>query len=237
MPEEVAYDESDPKLAIPRLREIVRRLRAPDGCPWDIEQTHESLIPNLLEEAYEAADAIRSGDRAHMREELGDLMLQAVMHAQIADEAGAKISHVKPHGALYNDAAKDPDLADAIVAAVVDSCPDAAIVGLPRGALRDAVLGRGMTYVAEGFVDRAYAADGSLVARSEPNAVHSDLNTVTTQALRLATAGEVTAESGEVISVPAQTICLHGDTANAAELGRAVRDVLQQSGVQISAVT
>lgn len=88
MPEEVAYDESDPKLAIPRLREIVRRLRAPDGCPWDIEQTHESLIPNLLEEAYEAADAIRSGDRAHMREELGDLMLQAVMHAQIADEAG-----------------------------------------------------------------------------------------------------------------------------------------------------
>ena len=71
MPDEVAYDESDPKLAIPRLREIVRRLRAPDGCPWDIEQTHESLIPNLLEEAYEAADAIRSGDRAHMREELG----------------------------------------------------------------------------------------------------------------------------------------------------------------------
>ena len=157
--------------------------------------------------------------------------------SQIADEAGAKISHVKPHGALYNDAAKDPDLADAIVAAVVDSCPDAAIVGLPRGALRDAVLGRGMTYVAEGFVDRAYAADGSLVARSEPNAVHSDLNPVPTQALRLATAGEVTAESGEVISVPAQTLCLHGDTANAAELGRAVRDVLQQSGVQISAVT
>jgi len=88
MPTPVAYDETDPKLALPRLREIVRRLRAPDGCPWDIEQTHESLIPNLLEEAYEAADAIRSGDRPHMCEELGDLMLQAVMHAQIASEAG-----------------------------------------------------------------------------------------------------------------------------------------------------
>ena len=88
MPDPVAYDETDPRLAIARLREIVRRLRAPGGCPWDIEQSHESLIPNLLEEAYEAADAIRSGDRPHMCEELGDLMLQAVMHAQIAAEAG-----------------------------------------------------------------------------------------------------------------------------------------------------
>ena len=88
MPEPIAIDEPDPARALPRLREIVRRLRAPGGCPWDIEQTHESLIPNLLEEAYEAADAIRSGDRQHMCEELGDLMLQAVMHAQIADEAG-----------------------------------------------------------------------------------------------------------------------------------------------------
>jgi len=87
-PNAVAIDEPDKQLAIPRLREIVRRLRAPGGCPWDIEQSHESLIPNLLEEAYEAADAIRSGDRPHMCEELGDLMLQAVMHAQIADEAG-----------------------------------------------------------------------------------------------------------------------------------------------------
>jgi len=84
----VAIEERDPALALPRLREIVRRLRAPGGCPWDIEQTHASLIPNLLEEAYEAADAIRCGDRPHMCEELGDLMLQAVMHAQIAEEAG-----------------------------------------------------------------------------------------------------------------------------------------------------
>ncbi|MFT4547038.1 MAG: MazG family protein [Verrucomicrobiales bacterium] len=87
-PTPVAIDEPDPTLAIPRLREIVSQLRAPGGCPWDIEQTHQSLIPNLLEEAYEAAEAIRSGDRPHMCEELGDLMLQAVMHAQIADEAG-----------------------------------------------------------------------------------------------------------------------------------------------------
>ncbi|CAN5447460.1 nucleoside triphosphate pyrophosphohydrolase [soil metagenome] len=71
-----------------RLCEIVARLRAPGGCPWDREQTHESLVPGLLEEAYEVAAAIRMHDDANLREELGDLLLQIVMHAQIAREAG-----------------------------------------------------------------------------------------------------------------------------------------------------
>ena len=71
-----------------RLCQIVARLRAPDGCPWDREQTHQSLVPGLLEEAYEVADAIRTNDYANLREELGDLLLQVVMHAQIASEEG-----------------------------------------------------------------------------------------------------------------------------------------------------
>jgi MazG family protein len=71
-----------------RLCEIVARLRAPGGCPWDREQTHQSLVPGLLEEAYEVADAIRTTDDANLREELGDLLLQVVMHAQIASEEG-----------------------------------------------------------------------------------------------------------------------------------------------------
>ncbi|MEO6970716.1 MAG: nucleoside triphosphate pyrophosphohydrolase [Chthoniobacterales bacterium] len=74
--------------AFTRLIEIVAQLRAPDGCPWDREQTHESLVPNLLEEAYEVADAIRTNNGAHLREELGDLLLQVVLHAQIASEDG-----------------------------------------------------------------------------------------------------------------------------------------------------
>jgi len=74
---------------ITRLRYIVHRLRAPGGCPWDMEQTHETLIPHLLEEAYEAAEAIRSGDTTHMCEELGDILLQPVLHAQIASENGS----------------------------------------------------------------------------------------------------------------------------------------------------
>src|SRR5262249_41514373 len=71
-----------------KLCEIVARLRAPDGCPWDREQTNESLLPALIEEAYEVADAARTHDDAHFREELGDLLLLIVMHAQIAGEAG-----------------------------------------------------------------------------------------------------------------------------------------------------
>ena len=74
--------------AFARLRDVVARLRAPDGCPWDREQTNESLVPGLLEETYEAVAAIRAGDDVNLREELGDVVLLAVMHAQIASEAG-----------------------------------------------------------------------------------------------------------------------------------------------------
>jgi MazG family protein len=71
-----------------RLRAIMHRLRTPGGCPWDAEQTHQSLVPNLIEEAYETVDAIQRSDYDHLREELGDLLLQVVFHSEIAEEAG-----------------------------------------------------------------------------------------------------------------------------------------------------
>ncbi|RPJ35777.1 MAG: nucleoside triphosphate pyrophosphohydrolase [Verrucomicrobiaceae bacterium] len=71
-----------------RLRAIMHRLRAPGGCPWDAEQTHESLIPNLIEEAYETVDTIQRGDHDHLKEELGDLLLQVIFHSELAEEAG-----------------------------------------------------------------------------------------------------------------------------------------------------
>jgi tetrapyrrole methylase family protein/MazG family protein len=91
------------------LIEVVRKLRAPDGCPWDREQTHRSLRPNMLEEAYEAVDAIDDNDMAHLKEELGDVLLQVLLHSQIASEEGAfdiddvanelktKLIHRHPH--------------------------------------------------------------------------------------------------------------------------------------------
>jgi MazG family protein len=81
--------EQRPGCQMERLRAIMHRLRAPGGCPWDAEQSHESLVSNLLEEAYETVDAIRSGDPAALREELGDLLLQVVFHSEIASETGA----------------------------------------------------------------------------------------------------------------------------------------------------
>ena len=81
--------EPRPGRQLERLRAIMHRLRAPGGCPWDAEQSHESLVSNLLEEAYETVDAIRSGDPSALREELGDLLLQVVFHSEIASETGA----------------------------------------------------------------------------------------------------------------------------------------------------
>ncbi|MFR1671844.1 MAG: nucleoside triphosphate pyrophosphohydrolase [Candidatus Gastranaerophilaceae bacterium] len=92
-----------------KLIEVIRTLRSPQGCPWDREQTHKSLKRNMLEEAYEAVDAMDSGDMVHLREELGDVLLQVLLHAQIASEEGAfsiddvakvlknKLIHRHPH--------------------------------------------------------------------------------------------------------------------------------------------
>ena len=75
-------------LQMDRLRAIMNRLRAPGGCPWDAEQTHESLLSNLIEETYETVDTIKRGDWNHLKEELGDLLLQVVFHSELAEEAG-----------------------------------------------------------------------------------------------------------------------------------------------------
>lgn len=103
------------------LIEVIAKLRAPDGCPWDREQTHKSLKPHMLEEAYEAVDAIDSGDMANLREELGDVLLQVLLHSQIADEENAfniedvakelkeKLIHRHPHvfGSTHVSSASD----------------------------------------------------------------------------------------------------------------------------------
>ncbi len=81
-------DSPDAASQLARLRAIMHRLRAPGGCPWDAEQTHESLVSNLIEEAYETVDAIQRSDHEHLKEELGDLLLQVIFHSELAEEAG-----------------------------------------------------------------------------------------------------------------------------------------------------
>ncbi len=110
-------DSPDAGKQLARLRAIMHRLRAPGGCPWDAEQTHESIIPNLIEEAYETVDTIQRGDHPHLKEELGDLLLQVVFHSEIAEGAGRfnlddvargiseKLVHRHPHVFAQSDAA------------------------------------------------------------------------------------------------------------------------------------
>jgi len=88
MTDEELMNCSEKGRQVERLREIMTRLRAPGGCPWDAEQTHESLVSNLIEEAYETVDTIQRGDREHLKEELGDLLLQVVFHSELEREAG-----------------------------------------------------------------------------------------------------------------------------------------------------
>ena len=157
--------------------------------------------------------------------------------ADIAANIGAKLVHVKPHGALYNDAVRDAELADVIARVTAEAPGGPALMGMAGTELEQAAMRHGLRFVAEAFIDRAYEADGMLVSRKEPGAVHEDLNVATTQAVRLAKDGEVTARGGEQICVRADTLCIHGDTPGAAEKARAVRDVLESHGVGIRADT
>ncbi|MGB5257697.1 MAG: 5-oxoprolinase subunit PxpA [Woeseiaceae bacterium] len=160
---------------------------------------------------------------------------QVTAFADIAAQLGAKLAHVKPHGALYNDAIADAELADVIARVVSELHGEPAFVGMANTQLQLAAERHGLEFIAEAFVDRAYEADGTLVSRSEPGAVHGELFVITSQALGLAERGIVTARNGEIIEVRADTLCIHGDTPGAAEAARAVRDVLESHGVEIRA--
>mgnify|MGYP001817960824 FL=1 len=162
---------------------------------------------------------------------------QVTALADLAAQLGARVAHVKPHGALYNDAVRDQDLADIIARVTTETPGVPALVGMANTELERAAKRHGLGFVAEAFVDRAYEADGTLVSRKEPGAVHENLAVATTQAVRLAEDGQVTARNGDEVSVRADTLCIHGDTPGAAEKARAVRDVLESHGVEIRAQT
>ena len=163
------------------------------------------------------------------------LTAQVTALADIAAQLGARLSHVKPHGALYNDAVRDRQLADIIARVTAETAGAPSLVGMANTELQFAAHRCGVNFIAEAFVDRAYEANGTLVSRSEPGAVHNELSVATTQAVGLAERGRVTARNGDVIDVRADTLCIHGDTPGAAEAARAVRDVLESHGVEIRA--
>lgn len=182
-------------------------------------------------EGFGRKSGFQSGDALYQ-----SLSEQVTALADIAAQLGAKLAHVKAHGALYHDAVTENDLADLIARVTSEAQGSPALVGMANTKLQQAAERHGLKFIAEAFVDRAYAPDGSLVPRSEHGAVHSELPVITTQAVSLAKDGRVTSRSGDVIDVIADTLCIHGDTPGAAEKARAVRDVLENRGIEIRAV-
>jgi UPF0271 protein len=132
-------------------------------------------------------------------------------------------------------AARDRGLADAIAQAVRDFDPTLVLAGLAGSALIDAGRNHGLAVQREGFCDRRYRADGSLTLRSEPDAVLEDIDAAVAQALAIATRGEAVANDGTRISVQADTLCVHGDRANAAAFAERLRRALEAEGVRIVA--
>jgi len=156
--------------------------------------------------------------------------------AAIAQGEGIRLSHVKPHGALYNMAVKDRMLADAIVRAVAAFDPSLILFGLPNSDLARAGQAAGLRVALEGFADRAYEPDGSLTPRSRAGAVIHDVDAVVERAVRMAAEGIVIAADGSKLSIHVDTICTHGDTPGAQALTRALRAGLEKAGITVRAV-
>jgi UPF0271 protein len=170
-------------------------------------------------------------------QEVEDFVLyQVAALAGMAGTAGIRLQHVKPHGALYNMAARDPELAAAIARATAAFDPALVLFGLPNSELLREGKKAGLTVAAEAFADRAYEPDGSLASRREDGSVIHDRGEVVARAVRMALAGEVIATDGSMIRLHADTICIHGDTPGAAELARQVRSGLESAGVRVAAV-
>jgi UPF0271 protein len=150
-------------------------------------------------------------------------------------EHGVEMQHVKPHGALYNQAATEPALAAAIARAVGRFSRDLRLFGLASTeAMASAAADAGLRFVPEAFADRAYRADGTLQSRGEPGAVITDASAAAARAVEIATSGSVVAVDGDRVAVHAESICCHGDTPGAVEIAAAVRRALEAAGVTVA---
>lgn len=155
--------------------------------------------------------------------------------AAIARAEGGVMRHVKPHGMLYNQGARDPLLADAIARAIHACNPSLMLIGLAGSELIRAGEHYGLATRQEVFADRRYQSDGSLVPRTQPGALITDETQALRQTLEMVQAGRVKSISGEWASVMAQTVCLHGDGEHALAFARRLRAAFEQRRIKISA--
>ncbi|HEX4215730.1 MAG TPA: 5-oxoprolinase subunit PxpA [Candidatus Dormibacteraeota bacterium] len=162
-----------------------------------------------------------------------DLVYQVAALDGFCRRHGLRLQHVKAHGALYNAAAKSAPLAGAIAAAAASLDADLILVVPPGSALETAGREAGLVVAREGFCDRAYEPDGSLVDRRRPGAVHDEVEAAVEQALSLVTEGRVRCIDGSLRELAVDTLCCHGDNPHAVEFVRRIRAELERAGVEI----
>ncbi len=155
--------------------------------------------------------------------------------AVIAENAGAKLRHVKPHGALYNRSARDPNVARATAEAVRDADPDLVVFGLSGSCSIDEAEGLGLRAVSEVFADRTYQNDGSLTPRSFENALITDDSAALSQVMDIIKYGRVRTIDGIMVRIQADTVCIHGDGEHAVSFAKLISEALTSSNIPISA--
>ena len=170
---------------------------------------------------------------ASPQEVYDDMLYQIGGVYAIAKAAGMALHHVKPHGALYNRAARDAETALAIVHAVFHFDRGLVLYGPPGSELERSAAAAGIRYYREAFSDRAYEPDGSLCPRSRPGAVLRDSAAVVRQVSSIVERGMVTAVDGTELPMPADTICIHGDGPHAVEFAKAIVEAFKAKGIEI----
>lgn len=206
-----------------------------------IRKTIETAISkNVAIGAHPSFPDLQGFGRREMKmsaSEIFDIVLYQIAAVKGMCEAlGATLHHVKPHGALYNQAAKDKVLAEAIVRAVKAIDENLIVYGLSNSFLIAKAEKINLKTASEVFADRTYQADGTLTPRSEPNALIYDTETAVSQVLKMTEKQSVTAATGEKVSLRAETVCIHGDGENALEFAKAINQNLIEQGVSIQTV-
>jgi UPF0271 protein len=164
------------------------------------------------------------------------VLYQIAAVAGVAAAEGVVLQHVKPHGALYNTAATNLELATAIARAIKAYDRSLVLFGPPASALCEAARAEGLRFAAEGFADRAYERDGSLVARRMPGAVLEGAAHVVSRAIGMIKERRVAAIDGAVVPLHIETICVHGDTPGAGRLAASLREGLTSAGIAVKAI-
>jgi UPF0271 protein len=174
--------------------------------------------------------------RVNAREAEDFILYQIAAVAGVAAAEGARLAHVKAHGALFNMAARDRPLADALARAVAAFDRSLRLFASPDSEMVNAARALGLPVAIEVFADRAYDADGQLASRQTPGAVIHDVDTVVARAVRLIADRTVVAVDGSRLHIDADTMCLHGDTPGSDRLAAAVRAGLEAAGIAVKAI-